>query len=133
MKQIKKYTAYFLVMIMCLTLIMPLFTLKAQDHTIYISTAKELMDLSKKCTLDSWSKDKKVVLTADIDLSHTDFTPIPIFSGVFDGAGYTVRGLSIRGNGSQQGLFRYVQEGAIIQNLNVEGSIMPGGSKSRSE
>lgn len=129
MRKIKKYTAFFLMMIIGLSFIYPFVQLRAEDNNIYISNAKDLIDLSKKCTLDSWSYNKQIILEGDIDLTGTSFKPIPIFSGTFDGGGYTIRGLDLKENGSHQGLFRYVQEGAIIQNLNVEGSVTSGGSK----
>ena len=59
-----------------------------------------------------------------------EFSPIPIFRGTFDGRGHTIKGLTIKVEGSNQGLFRYLQEGATIKDLSVEGVITPSGEKS---
>ena len=99
----------------------------AAGEEIRISTAQELMELSDKCRLDSWSADKKVVLLCDIDLSGAEFQPIPSFGGTFDGAGYTVKGLQLLdGRTGVGGLFRYIQSTGTVSNLNVEGVIDPG-------
>lgn len=97
---------------------------------IWIYTADDLKKLSSDCTLDTWSKGRTVRLMNDIDLSGSDFSPIPTFGGYFDGGGYTIMGLNITKSGSQQGLFRYLQSGGTIENLHVLGDITPSGSKS---
>lgn len=107
----------------------PIGDIDASD-AIYIYTAKDLVSLAKKCSLDTWSRGKTVILMNDIDLSGGEFTSIPTFGGVFDGRGYTISGLSITGYGSPQGLFLYVQEGALIKKLTVEGTVAPAGTKS---
>ena len=99
-------------------------------ETIHISTAEELIDLADSCRLDTWSLDRLVVLEADIDLTDIDFSSIPTFGGTFEGNGYTIRGLSITEEGNTQGLFRYLQSTAIVQNLSVEGEIHPAGTSS---
>lgn len=129
MKKLKKYSIYLLVLIISFSLIGPNCEIVAESQTIYISTTEEFLKFASSCTSDSWSKSKQVILKANIDLSHTDFSPIPIFSGVLDGGGHTISGLKIQENGSQQGLFRYLEEGATIKNLNVIGRVSPEGSK----
>lgn len=68
-------------------------------------------------------------LTADIDLTGVDFTPIGTsskpFKSVFDGAGHTIKGLNFTkcNNDGNIGLFGYTKN-AVIKNLNVEGSIL---------
>lgn len=128
-RRIKKYTAYLLVFIMGLSLMNPKSLLAAQENVLYLSTVEDLMAFSAKCILDSWSKDKQVILKNDIDLNGIAFKPIPIFSGNFDGKGHTISGLYLNEKGSQQGLFRYIEEGAIVKNLNVVGKVIPDGSK----
>lgn len=95
-----------------------------------ISSPEELLDFAKNCSLDTWSQDKTVRLTADIDLSGREFTPIPTFGGTFLGGGHTISGLRITASGSNMGLFRYLQAGAVVQDLHVSGSVAPGGSRS---
>ena len=78
---------------LCLGLLSPAVpTARAAENspkTLYISTAAELALLSRDCTLDAYSRNLTVVLTADIDLSSVDFAPIPVFCGDFNGAGHT--------------------------------------------
>lgn len=120
-----------LALCLCAGLVLGLVPAYAKDEgVIEIASAKELLDLSRRCTLDTWSQGKTVALTADIDLLHSDFEPIPTFGGVFDGGGHTVSGLTVERDGSYQGLFRYVQEGAVVRDLKVKGDLSPGGSAS---
>ena len=95
---------------------------------VKVTSAEDLEELAKKCSVDVNSRHLLVVLTRDIDLTGRNFSPIPYFSGIFDGKGHTIRGITIRYEGSGQGLFRSVGEGAVIRNLNVEGSLEPAGS-----
>ena len=78
----------------------------AEGRTVSVGTARELIALSKSCTLDTWSQGLTVELTADIDLGNAAFRPIPIFCGVFEGNGHRISGLRVTGKGSDQGLFR---------------------------
>ena len=105
-------------------------TLKEQDYAaIEISTEEDLRKLAENCVLDSWSRDKKVILQNDIVLSMASELSIPTFAGIFDGSGYTISNVKLTGNGSTVGLFRYVQEGAKIRNLTVTGEVSPSGSQ----
>ena len=101
--------------------------LAREGDTLSIRTAEDLADLAHSCTLDSWSQGKTVRLEADINLTGQDFTSIPTFGGVFDGQGHTISGLSLTGSGDVQGLFRYLQAGAVVKNLTVEGRVAPDG------
>lgn len=98
--------------------------------TILITSVSDLISLAKSCTLDTWSQGKTVRLTCDLNLTGCGFTPIPTFGGTFDGGGFTISGLTVSAAGSNQGLFRYVQESGLVKNLTVKGSVLPGGSAS---
>ena len=124
MKLLNKPVALLLALLLLTALLAP--AAAADDGCIYIRTAEELAELSRSCSLDSWSRGKTVRLMANIDLTGTDFQPIPTFSGVFDGQGHTVSGLSVIDGGSVRGLFRYVQEGGSVRDLTVEGSVSAG-------
>ena len=100
------------------------------DDVIRISTLEEFLAFAENCRLDSYSEGKHFLLTADIDLSGTDFDGIPIFCGSFDGSYHTIRGLSISDSGSSKGLFRHIGSGALVKNLHVEGHVTPTGSRS---
>ncbi len=97
-------------------------------ETIYLSTAEEVLELAKNCIDDDWSLDKTVVLKNDIDMTGIEFSGIPTFGGTFQGQGHTISGLSMRQDGSVVGFFRYTQMTAVIDRLNVEATIQPGGT-----
>ena len=59
---------------------------------IHIYSADDLVQLSKSCKLDTYSQGKTVYLDNDVDLSGSDFVPIPTFGGMFEGQGHTVSG-----------------------------------------
>lgn len=117
-----KVLAVFLTLCLLLSLAAPAF---AAGNQITIGTKEELLTFAQNCTLDSWSQGKTVVLTGDIDLTGTDFTPIPTFGGHFDGQGHAITGITLDGSGSNRGLFRYLQKSAVVEDLKVEISITP--------
>lgn len=108
--------------------IVPL-TAYAAGGTVKIKNTHDYIELTKKCKTDTWSRGKTVELDDDIDLGKIDFTPIPTFGGTFKGNGYTLSGVDISEKGSYQGLFRYIQKGGTVENLNVKGKIAPQGTK----
>jgi len=122
----RKYRIFALVLCLCLLLaLLPAGALAAED-VIHISTPSELRALAEKCRLDSWSVGKTVIIECDIDFSDAEFVPIPSFGGVFDGGGHSLTGIELKGDGSAVGgFFRFVQAGAIVKNMNVEGRIEP--------
>lgn len=113
-----------------ISLAMPAFAQAPQNNSVTISSAEEFISFAKSCSLDQWSHGKTVTLTEDIDLSGADFVPAPIFGGTFDGAGHMISGVRIDEAGSHQGLFRYLEKGAVVRDLNVTGVISPSGSRS---
>ena len=94
-----------------------------------ISTPEEFLVFAENCRLDSFSNDLEVCLTNDIDLTGYDFAGVPVFGGVFFGKNHCISGISVTSDGSNQGLFRYLTEDAVVQDLTVDGRIQPGGSK----
>ncbi len=95
---------------------------------ITISNPDEFMEFVNNCKLDTWSANKKVVLTEDISLLRQDFKGIPSFGGIFDGQGHTISEVNISNGLSYVGFFNHVQKDAVISNLNINGSVMPNGS-----
>ena len=85
----------------------------AEKETFHIGTVDDLLQLADSCRLDSWSKNRTVYLDADLELTGSGFAGIPSFSGVFEGQGHTISGLSLVDDGSVIGFFRYVQQGAM--------------------
>ena len=102
----------------------------AEKETFHIGTVDDLMQLADSCRLDSWSKNRTVYLDADLELTGSGFAGIPSFSGVFEGQGHTISGLSLVDDGSVIGFFRYVQQGANVRDLVIRGRSMPTGSRS---
>ena len=102
--------------------------LAAEGNTIYISNVRELIRLSEQCVSDTWSQGVTVVLTADLHLASSGFTPIPVFGGTFDGAGHSITGFVCTGRGSDTGLFRYLREGAVVKNLTLDAVVAPEGT-----
>ena len=125
MKRIQKWSALLMAVTLLFTLAAP--AALAAESTVTIKTAEDLAELSRNCTLDTWSQGKTVILENDLDLHGIDFTPIPIFSGTFQGNGHTISGLTLTGSGNVRGLFRYIQNGATVQDLTVMGTIHPNG------
>ena len=101
-----------------------------ESRTIEIKTSEEFLTFAESCRLDSYSRNLKVELKGNIDLTGADFRGIPIFCGSFDGNGYSITGLRIAGSGSVLGLFRYLTDTAEVKDLTVSGDIQPQGSRS---
>ena len=97
------------------------------DGAIHIKTEEELRSFARSCTLDSWSRGKKVVLDNDLVLESADTLPIPTFGGTFDGGGHTISGLAIDDSISPAGLFGVVQKSGVVKNLHIEGTVAPSG------
>lgn len=115
----------------CLAL--PVFAEEAgQEAVVYsISSREEFLVFAENCRLDSFSQGLTVSLDADIDLAGAEFKSVPIFCGTFLGNGHTIRGLILKGEGSYQGLFRYLTDTALVENLKIEGLLIPEGSGSQ--
>ncbi|MCR5234771.1 MAG: hypothetical protein K6E53_12840, partial [Lachnospiraceae bacterium] len=101
----------------------------SEKTTLYIETLDDMKLLAKNCRLDTWSRDKYVILKNDIMLDGSDFKYIPIFGGVFDGQGHTISGISITDSESYTGLFCITQESAVIKDLHVQGSNVASGEQ----
>ena len=67
-----------------------------------------------------------ITLTADIDLTGKDWTPIGtgtrnLYSGTFDGGGHTIKGLTVTTNDQFVGLFGYLNRAGMVKNVVMEG------------
>lgn len=89
--------------------------------TVNIKDYADWEEFVRNCRLDTWSKDKEVHLKTDLSLEGNEI--VPIFGGIFDGEGHTISDLELNEEGSCKGLFRYVQQGAEVKDLNVTGSV----------
>ena len=88
-----------------------------------IGTAAELAWLAN--TAKTSTSALNAVLTADIDLGGRSWTAIGTsakpYLGVFDGQGFTIRGLNVDATTTMQGLFGKVS--GTVKNLTVEGEV----------
>ena len=96
--------------------------------TFTISTAEGLAGLARLVNTGVTSFENKAVkLTADIDMNNLNWTPIGDadadvyvgFRGTFDGQGHTISNLYIDSDSWAQGLFGYMENHAVVQNLSV--------------
>ena len=94
---------------------------------IHISDYDGWCDFAKKCTLDTWSVDKYVVLDDDIDFNTKKFTPVPVFAGVFEGNNHTINKAAYVDEQNYIGLFSKTAPTAVIRDLNVIGVMKPAG------
>lgn len=125
-----KTISLLLALVLLLGCAVPAFAAEETESTgeiLEIETVEEFLAFARSCTLDTWSQNRTVRLKADISLAGTDFTPIATFGGTFDGDGHTISGLNLTEDLAPAGLFRYLQSGACVQNLNLSGTVAPGG------
>lgn len=99
-----------------------------QQNTLTIETEQEFLEFALQCRFDGYSAGLNVVLNADIDLTETDFTGVPVFLGYFDGRGHTITYATSQSR-DKQGVFLRVELGATIINVKVRGEINADYSK----
>lgn len=100
-------------------------------ETVSIGSIEDFERLALLCTSEQASVGLTVYLQTDLDFSDTDFTPIPTFSGTFEGGGHSIKGIRIIGSGSSLGMFRYIEASGSVRNLSVSGTIEPDGSREK--
>lgn len=97
------------------------------NQTVDIASVEDFVKFSENCISESYSTGRNFILHQDMDLAGIVVRPAAIFAGTFEGNGYTIQNFSFSEKGSDIGLFRYVAAGAVVQNLNVEGTLTPRG------
>lgn len=107
------------------------FTDKTVDANLsLISTAAELSAFAEKVNAGDAYSGKTVALVSDIDLSEVEWAPMNIFSGTFDGNGFTISGIELNNTaetaGYYGGLF-VVLSGATVQDVEIIADIATGG------
>lgn len=128
----KKLLALFLSLLFVLSFVpfaLAAETEETQTPSVSIASLDGFLSFAEACALESYSKGRVFSLDCDLDLSGADFSPIPYFAGTFLGGGHRIRGLEISGDGSRVGLFRQIAEGGAVQDLLVQGKVMPGGTR----
>ena len=96
------------------------------SYTVY--NADGLMNVAE--LVNGGKTDINITLTADIDLTGKDWTPIGTdydnsYTGTFDGGGHTITGLTVTTNDKYAGLFGYLGNfnngAATVKNVVMEG------------
>lgn len=129
----KKILCGLLAILLLLSVALPAFAeeTEEEEHIYSVSTREEFFAFAENCRMDSFSQDLIVSLDADLNLAGAEFSGVPIFCGTFLGNGHTIRGLVLKGEGSYRGLFRYLTKTARVENLKIEGLLIPEGSGSQ--
>ena len=103
---------------------------KALGHTIEsngsytVYNADGLLNVAE--LVNGGKTDINITLTADIDLTGKDWTPIGTdydnsYKGTFDGGGHTIKGLTVTTNDQFVGLFGYLDKAGTVKNVVMEG------------
>ena len=89
-----------------------------------VTSADGLMNVAE--LVNGGKTDINITLTADIDLTGKDWTPIGtgtrnLYSGTFDGGGHTITGLTFTTNDEYVGLFGCLDRTGTVKNVVMEG------------
>lgn len=92
----------------------------------YTVTSAEGLKNIAKLVNEQWNLGINITLTADINLSGIDWTPIGIdynhqYTGTFDGGGHTITGLTVTTSDQYAGLFGRIGSGGKVKDLTLEG------------
>ena len=92
------------------------------SYTVY--NADGLLNVAE--LVNGGKTDINITLTADIDLTGKDWTPIGTdydnsYKGTFDGGGHTIKGLTVTTNDQFAGLFGYLDKAGTVKNVVMEG------------
>lgn len=111
-----------LVFLLALCLTLCAFAATAFAAEISISTADDLLQLAQEVNAGTSHAGDIIRLTADIDLSGREWTPIGMgdnyFKGEFDGQGHTIKNLK-QTSGTRMGLFG-LTESAYLHDLTLK-------------
>ena len=93
-----------------------------KTYTVY--NANGLMNVAE--LVNGGKTDINITLTADIDLTGKDWTPIGTdydnsYKGTFDGGGHTITGLTFTTNDEYAGLFGWLNRAGTVKNVVMEG------------
>ena len=91
----------------------------------YTVTSAEGLKNIAKLVNEEWKSDINITLTADINLSGIDWTPIGIdynhqYTGTFNGGGHTITGLTVTGSDQYAGLFGRIGSGGTVKNVTLK-------------
>ena len=89
-----------------------------------VTSADGLMNIAE--LVNGGKTDINITLTADIDLTGKNWTPIGTsfsnkYTGTFDGGGHTIKGLTVTTNDQFVGLFGSIGNAGTVKNVMMEG------------
>ena len=89
-----------------------------------VTSADGLMNIAE--LVNGGKTDINITLTADIDLTGKNWTPIGTdydnsYKGTFDGGGHTITGLTFTTNDEYVGLFGWLNRAGTVKNVVMEG------------
>ena len=93
------------------------------DGTYTVTSADGLMNIAK--LVNGGKTDINITLTADIDLTGKNWTPIGTsfsnkYTGTFDGGGHTIKGLTVTTYDQFVGLFGSIGNAGTVKNVMME-------------
>ncbi|MBR6326333.1 MAG: hypothetical protein IKR61_05955 [Lachnospiraceae bacterium] len=95
------------------------FAAETEEAVFRISSIEDLVRLSEKCRVNSWSDGLTVELEADLDLNgKEEIGSIACFNGTFHGNSHTIGNLS-----SQSPLFQTIGADGCVSDLTLTGAI----------
>lgn len=94
------------------------------DGSYTVTSTDGLMNVAE--LVKGGKTDINITLTADIDLTGKNWTPIGTdydnsYKGTFDGGGHTITGLTFTTNDEYAGLFGYLNRAGTVKNVVMEG------------
>ena len=96
----------------------------SNTNTYTVYNANGLMNIAE--LVNGGKTDINITLTADIDLTGKNWTPIGTdydnsYKGTFDGGGHTITGLTFTTNDEFAGLFGWLNRAGTVKNVVMEG------------
>ena len=96
----------------------------SNTNTYTVYNADGLLNVAE--LVNGGKTDINITLTADIDLTGKDWTPIGTdydnsYKGTFDGGGHTITGLTFTTNDEFAGLFGWLNRAGTVKNVVMEG------------
>ena len=103
----------------------PGYTVSEDGKTYEVYNAEGLKNIAELVN-EEWKLGINITLTDNIDLTGIDWTPIgkddnKAYTGIFDGNGKTITGLTVTGSYKYAGLFGDIDENGTVKNVVLEG------------
>lgn len=104
----------------------PVTIIPSTEAVVHVSTLEELIAINDNLGLD-------YVLDNDIDMKGIAFNGIGSYdapyTGIFDGAGYSIKNISRVVSGNKHGALFNATQGAVIKNLGLQNISITGGNQ----